>query len=100
MTRAILALGGVLAASIGLAGPAPAAPSGAVLYVSPIGNDANSGTDLLHPVRTPQRAQELVRARNQKMTGDIVVQFLPGTYRLTAPLQLDGRDSGTNGHTV
>src|SRR5215212_2214601 len=100
LARALVALGGVLAATIGFAVPAAGAVPSAVLFVAPGGDDANSGTDVFHPVRTPQRAQELVRARNQTMTGDIDVLLLPGTYRLAAPLRLDASDSGTNGHTV
>jgi hypothetical protein len=99
-TRALVAVGALLAATVGFAPAAAAAGPDTVLFVSPYGDDGNSGTDAGHPVRTPQRAQELVRARNGQMTGDIVVFLLPGTYRLAAALALDARDSGTNGHTV
>jgi hypothetical protein len=34
------------------------------------------------------------------MTTDITVELLPGVYRLSAPLTLDARDSGSNGHKV
>src|SRR5439155_22871014 len=52
------------------------------------------------PVRTLQRARDLVRGLNQSMTGDIVVSLADGTYQLSQPLTLDARDSGTGGHRV
>src|SRR2546423_12145697 len=82
------------------AGPAAAASPPTVLFVSPSGDDANTGTNPLRPVRTPERARDVVRTMNQQMTSDVVVLLLPGTYRLTRPLELDGRDSGGNGHRV
>jgi hypothetical protein len=39
-------------------------------------------------VRTLTRAQELVRAVNQNMTGDVRVELANGTYQLAAPLAL------------
>src|SRR2546421_9575022 len=58
------------------------------VYVSPFGSDQSPGT-LLRPVRTPQRARDLVRARDQSLTGDLTVYVEPGVYRLSAPLRLD-----------
>ena len=101
--RLVLATVTVLAVALGpvlAAGPAAAVGLPTVLFVSPSGDDANTGTSPLRPVRTPQRARDLVRAMNQQMTTDIVVVLQPGTYRLTSPLELDARDSGTNGHRV
>jgi Fibronectin type III domain len=69
------------------------------IYVSPAGNDSNPGTQD-QPVRTLQRAQQLVRAENQNMSGDITVYLAGGTYRLTQPLALTFLDSGTNGFNV
>ncbi|HTV47359.1 MAG TPA: hypothetical protein VMG59_02840, partial [Phycisphaerae bacterium] len=69
------------------------------IYVAPFGNDANPGTFNAF-VLTLQRAQQLVRAENQNMTGDIHVLIDPGVYRLTSPLIFTARDSGTNGHNV
>ena len=74
----------------------PAADS---LYVSPTGSDSNPGTRA-KPIRTLQHARDLVRAMNQNMSGDITVWLAGGTYRLTEPLTLDARDSGTGGHDV
>ncbi len=83
------------------AGAATAASTAAAatLYVSPTGDDANPGTQD-RPVRSLQRVRDLVRALNQDMAGDIVVELAYGTYRLSSPLALTTRDSGTNGHDV
>jgi hypothetical protein len=81
-----------------LSTPAQASAS-SDLYVSPSGNDHADGT-AHHPVRTLQRARDLVRARAAHLTADLTVHLAPGTYRQTAPLVLDARDSGTNGHQV
>src|SRR5881275_778385 len=67
----------------------------ATVFVSPSGDDANDGGAASRPVRTPGRAQQLVRGLTAHQTGDIRVELATGTYRLTAPLQLDARDSGT-----
>src|SRR5256885_14358711 len=101
--RPVLAVVAVLATALGpvlAAGPAAAASPPTVLFVSPSGDDANTGTNPLRPVRTPERARDLVRTMNQRMTSDLVVLLLPGTYRLTRPPELDGRDSGGHGHPV
>jgi hypothetical protein len=71
----------------------------AQIYVSPSGSDANPGTQA-QPVRTLPRARDLVRARNRNLTADLTVYLERGTYRLTQPLVLDARDSGSNGHAV
>jgi hypothetical protein len=71
----------------------------AQIYVSPAGNDANSGTEA-KPVKTLQRARDLVHSQNSAMTSDIPVRLAAGTYRLSQPLALDERDSGTGGHNV
>jgi len=75
------------------------APQGRSLYVSPEGDDQNPGTHN-QPVRTLQHARDLVRAMNQKMGSDITVYLSEGVYRLTEPLRLEPRDSGSNGHSV
>jgi hypothetical protein len=93
------ALGLGLAAMAAGSTGAAAAPAGAVVYVSPSGNDANAGTASA-PVRTMQRAQALVRGLNQDMTADVTVELEDGFYRMTSPLALTAADSGTNGHDV
>jgi hypothetical protein len=69
------------------------------VYVSPYGTDRGPGTRW-RPVRTLQRARDLVRTRNGNLTADLTVHLLPGVHRLSEPLVLDARDSGSNGHRV
>ncbi|RHP33190.1 Ig-like domain-containing protein [Lachnotalea sp. AF33-28] len=70
------------------------------IYVSPSGNDANDGTAPANAVLTLARAQEIVRANNGNMTGDIEVLLAPGYYRQSGTLKFDQRDSGSNGYFV
>jgi hypothetical protein len=72
---------------------------GADIYVSPGGNDANSGS-AEQPVQTLQRARDLARTQTTAMSSDIVVHLADGTYRLSEPLAFAAQDSGTNGHDV
>ncbi|WP_307804927.1 fibronectin type III domain-containing protein [Streptomyces sp. VRA16 Mangrove soil] len=67
--------------------------------MAPSGNDRAQGT-ARHPVRTLERARDLVRARAHDLTADLTVHLAPGTYRGTKPLVLDARDSGSNGHKI
>ena len=63
--RLVIAAVTVLAAALGpvlAAGPAAAASLPTLLFVSPSGDDANAGTNPLRPVRTPERARDLVRS--------------------------------------
>lgn len=76
-----------------------AAVASAQIYVSPSGNDANPGTQA-SPVRTLEKARDLVRTRNTSMTGDVTVYLADGTYRLEKPFILEPRDSGSGGHNV
>ncbi|HLH19128.1 MAG TPA: fibronectin type III domain-containing protein [Bryobacteraceae bacterium] len=76
-----------------------AAAASAQIYVSPSGNDANRGNED-SPVRTLERARDIVRTRNQNLAADLTVFIAPGLYCLTAPLVFDARDSGANGHNV
>jgi len=71
----------------------------AQIYVAPTGNDAHPGSES-QPIRTLEHARDLVRARNGRMSADLTVYLQPGTYRLTRPLILDARDSGSGGHSV
>jgi hypothetical protein len=72
----------------------------ATIYVSPTGNDRALGLSARRPVRTPQRAQAIVRLLRRHMRGDIDVVLGDGYYRMSAPLTLGPADSGTNGHDV
>src|SRR5579862_7903715 len=80
--------------------PAGQHPGGSVLFVSPNGDDRNPGTSPFRPLRTLQHARDVVLTLNQHMTGDITVELLSGTYRLSQPLDLTAADSGSNGHKV
>ena len=102
-----LGLGTAAAAPAFAAAPAPAHGStghgrgaGTVIFVSPRGNDADSGTSPRHPLRTVTAAQSLVRSLDPDMHGDITVELESGTYRLSAPLTLGASDSGSNGYNV
>lgn len=94
---ALLAL--LLAGKEGGAPRAAASPVQQAVYVSPVGDDANPGTEAL-PFRTPERARDAVRAWNGDMTGDIVVYLRGGTYELADVFRLNAADSGTNGYEV
>jgi len=96
----VAALAAVAAGQVAAGGPVAHAATAATVFVSPSGNDANSGGAPAQAVRTLGRAQQLVRGLNQNMTGDVRVELADGTYRLAAPLQLDARDSGTGGFNV
>ena len=76
-------------------GPVPAA----MIYVSPLGSDANPGTQSA-PLRTLARAQMVVRSLNRNMTANITVYLADGTYRLSKPLAFGPLDSGSNGYDV
>jgi Ricin-type beta-trefoil lectin domain len=86
----LAALGTLVAAS-----PARAAPT--TLYASPAGTGTSCSS--AQPCSLAG-AQAAVRALNDAMSDDIVVQLADGTYRLPAPLRLTAEDSGSNGHTV
>jgi len=85
-----MAVAGVLDAHAAVAGN---------VFVAPTGDDANPGTQAA-PVRSVQRAQQLVRGLNQNMTADVTVVLEDGFYRLASPLSLSSADSGTGGHNV
>ena len=68
-------------------------------YVSVDGSDTEEGTKEA-PFKTIERAQEEVRKYNQKMTGDIVVNLMPGRYELSERLEFKIPDSGNNGYDV
>ncbi|MDR2761702.1 MAG: right-handed parallel beta-helix repeat-containing protein [Planctomycetaceae bacterium] len=63
-------------------------------YVSPDGNDLNSGTKE-KPFKTIAKAQEALRTTKVEKKGDKEVHLLAGTYLLTAPLTFTPEDGGT-----
>jgi hypothetical protein len=71
----------------------------ATYYVAPNGNDSNSGT-VTSPLRTLQRARDVVRTVNANMTGDIYVYLRGGTYPVSSTIEFGPGDSGTNGFRV
>ncbi|TWU44202.1 hypothetical protein Q31b_17380 [Novipirellula aureliae] len=68
-------------------------------YVSPSGNDQNSGTEAA-PFKTIEKARDAVRKINQSMTGDILVLVEGGEYPIHSTIDFSEIDSGKNGHTV
>lgn len=94
------ALQGALAGAL-LGALSAAAAVQATYYVDPVsGNDSNNGTSTGTAFATLTRARDAVRAVNASMTGDIVVSLMPGDHLITAPIDLNEADSGTNGHDV
>jgi hypothetical protein len=69
------------------------------LYVSPGGNDRNPGTKA-KPFATIAHARDAVAKINDKMTEDITVYLLGGTYELSSSVVFGPADSGNNGHKV
>ena len=64
------------------------------VYVATDGNDSNPGTlDL--PVKTFERARDLVREKKATATDEIVVAFKAGDYGTLDSLTLTSEDSGT-----
>ncbi len=97
---AVLVTVGALIATTGATATAePDSAGSRDVYVSPAGFDFLPGTAHL-PVRTLQRARDLVRQRAPHLTHDLTVHLAPGVFRLNEPLRLDARDSGGNGHRV
>ncbi|MDW8807274.1 RICIN domain-containing protein [Streptomyces scabiei] len=106
VTSPVRKLSAVLALSVSavlltsLATPAPAsAATQATYYVSPDGDDSDSGT-ISAPFRTLQHARDVVRTVNDDMTGDINVYLRGGTYPVTSTINFTSADSGTNGNRV
>jgi hypothetical protein len=95
----LLAAAVVIAGAV-TAGSAAASASNQDIYVSQHGSDTAPGTSA-KPVRSVEHARDLVRQRTARgLTADLTVHLAPGTFRLTKPLTLDARDSGSNGHRV
>ena len=68
-------------------------------YVSPTGDDANSGT-LQAPFKTITKAKDAVRTVNTNMTGDIHVYLRGGNYRITSAINFTPADGGSGGHRI
>ena len=68
-------------------------------YVSESGNDGNEGT-INSPFRTIKAAKDAVRKYTSNMTGDIVINIMPGTYYQDDMLEFSNEDGGFNSHSV
>jgi hypothetical protein len=87
-------------ATITVTSPPRQASGPSYFYVSPTGNDSNSGT-LNEPFLTLQKARDVASALSAMgMMDDIIIYLRGGTHRLDSPLILGPRDSGQNGHRV
>lgn len=80
------------------------AAAGADFYVSPQGDDGNSGT-LQQPFKTPQRARDAVRALQEKSDGrtpadGVTVWLRGGRYELAEAFVLEPEDSGGPGRPI
>ena len=69
------------------------AAGGATIHVSPTGDDRNAGTEV-RPFATLARARDEIRQRTAERPINVIIHG--GTYRQTATLELDGRDSDTH----
>jgi len=96
---AILACGALAVTPLIWAGIAQAVAA-TDIYVSPGGSDANAGTSASAPLKTLQKARDVVRGLDRGSAGTIRVNLASGTYRLTAPLTFGAGDSGTSGGPV
>ncbi|HBL40907.1 MAG TPA: hypothetical protein DDY98_04780, partial [Ruminococcaceae bacterium] len=106
LTAALMSVAGLFGVNVSKALPMPA-PTGlsrytpkqtslvtnADYYVSPSGNDANSG-DFSHPFATLERARDAVRAMNKQGKSGITVAVLAGNYRVNS-IAFSEQDSGT-----
>jgi hypothetical protein len=68
-----------------------------ILHTAPDGRGSDCTTRKPCSVQT---AQKRVRALNDDMASDILVQLAGGTYRLDSPLEFTSADSGSGGHRV
>lgn len=71
-----------------------------VIHVEVNGNDKTGDGSQEKPFATLARAQKAVREINGNMTGDIIVSVGAGDYYLDEAIQMDERDSGSNGFEV
>jgi beta-glucuronidase len=100
----VLAVLAMVAVLVAVPSPAVGASDGSPsvsFYVSPSGDDQNTGTTPDQPLHTIAAAQEVVRSWTADHTdGNVVVYLRGGTYRIPSPLEFGSVDSGTDGHPV
>lgn len=68
-------------------------------YISPSGSDKSTGT-IEYPLKTIQKARDIIRTRNKNMTANINVYLRGGEYSISSPIVFDESDSGTNGYFI
>jgi hypothetical protein len=68
-------------------------------YVSPTGNDSNSGSRKL-PFATIGRARDAIRTVRCGITKDVTVYLRGGTYAVQSPLIFNELDSGVDGFNI
>lgn len=68
-------------------------------YISPSGDDENDGSRNM-PFKTLKRAKTAVAQVSDSMTGDIVVNIMPGTYYLDETEVFTSEHSGKNGYSI
>jgi hypothetical protein len=69
-------------------------------FVSPTGDDLNTGEDTDHPFANISKAQESVRAICGAMTGDIIVYLRGGIYFINKSLEFIETDTATNNYQI
>ena len=75
--------------------PGPNGP----IFVSPDGDDSYPGTQA-YPLKTLNKARDVVRTMTDSMTDDLIVYLRGGTYPLSETFELTSEDSGKNGFFV
>jgi hypothetical protein len=83
----------------GAADVCPKPQAQACYYVAPSGSDTNDGT-VTAPFQTITKARDVVRTVNGAMTGDIYVYLRGGDYRITSPITLEVKDSGSGKYRI
>jgi len=69
------------------------------LYVSPFGSDQHTGT-FEKPFKSLPKARDAVRKINGEAKGDIIIYLRGGQYPINETIELDHRDSGSNGNRI
>ncbi len=68
------------------------------LYVSPSGNDSNSGS-IGSPLKTLKGARDKIRSIGVS-SGGVIVNFRAGRYPVTSVTYFESQDSGTSGNPI
>ena len=71
-----------------------------VIYVSPEGKDSSMGTSIEKPVKTIERAKDIVRAKKASVNGDIAVVLREGVYYPSKKVVFDENDSGNENQKI